>query len=85
MLDWLSTVFQSLFTVWRKLNANCNGGEADFAKHCIKNLIRILDQSLIKAAAYLRNVDEPTYNRWSGYLPTFVRVEAVRESCYCIC
>ena len=29
----------------------------------ILNLIRILDQSLTKAAAYLRNVDEPTYNR----------------------
>ncbi|KAF2633007.1 hypothetical protein BU25DRAFT_87477 [Macroventuria anomochaeta] len=29
----------------------------------IKNLIRILDQSLAKAAAYLRDVDEPTYNR----------------------
>jgi hypothetical protein len=34
MLDWLSTVFQSLSTVWRKLDANCNGGEAGFAKHC---------------------------------------------------
>jgi hypothetical protein len=27
----------------------------------IKNLVRILDQSLAKAAAYLRKADEPTY------------------------
>jgi hypothetical protein len=28
----------------------------------IKNLMRILDRSLAKAATYLRKVDEPTYN-----------------------
>jgi hypothetical protein len=29
----------------------------------IKNLMRILDRSLAKAATYLRKVNEPTYNR----------------------
>ena len=29
----------------------------------IKNLMRIIDQSLTKAATYLCRVDEPTYNR----------------------
>lgn len=29
----------------------------------IKNLMRILDRSLAKAAAYLRKADEPTYDR----------------------
>ena len=29
----------------------------------IKNLMRILDRSLAKAAMYLRKIDEPTYNR----------------------
>jgi hypothetical protein len=39
MLDWLSTAFQSLSTVWRKLNLSGDGREADFAKHCIKMLV----------------------------------------------
>jgi hypothetical protein len=29
----------------------------------IKNLMRILDRRLAKAATYLRKADEPTYNR----------------------
>jgi hypothetical protein len=33
----------------------------------IKNLMRILERSLAKAATYLRKVDEPTYNRM-GFL-----------------
>jgi hypothetical protein len=44
MLDRLSTLFQSLSTVWRKLNANCNDGEADFAKHCTVSLLWTLTQ-----------------------------------------
>jgi hypothetical protein len=34
MLDWLSTAFQSLSSVWRKLNPSSDKREADFAKHC---------------------------------------------------
>jgi hypothetical protein len=34
MLNWLSTAFQSLSSVWRKINPSGDKREADFAKHC---------------------------------------------------
>jgi hypothetical protein len=33
MLNWLSTAFQSLSSVWRKLNPSSDKREAEFAKH----------------------------------------------------
>jgi hypothetical protein len=46
----------------------------------IKNLIRILNQSLANAAAYLRNVDRLTYTRWSWNLPTLkVLVASIQQ------
>jgi hypothetical protein len=35
MLDLLSIAFQSLSSVWLKLNPSGDGREADFARHCI--------------------------------------------------
>jgi hypothetical protein len=62
------TFLQAWIGLWRKyssapfVSAGCLQKKPALDKG-IKNLMRILDRSLAKAATYLRKVDEPTYNR----------------------
>lgn len=62
------TFLQAWIGVWRKYSSTPFVSAGRMQKKPaldkgIKNLTQILDQSLDKAAKYLRKVDEPTYNR----------------------
>jgi hypothetical protein len=62
------TFLQAWIGLWRKYSSTpfVSAGrmqEKPGLDEGIKNPIEILDQSLGKAATYLRKVDEPTYNR----------------------
>ncbi|KAF1937278.1 hypothetical protein EJ02DRAFT_437972 [Clathrospora elynae] len=62
------TFLQAWIGLWRKYSSTPFVSAGRMQKKPvlnkgIKNLMRILDRSLAKAATYLRKVDEPTYNR----------------------
>jgi hypothetical protein len=62
------TFLQAWIGLWRKYSSTPFVSAGRMQKNPaldkgIKNLVRILDQSLAKATTYLRKLDEPTYNR----------------------
>jgi hypothetical protein len=63
-----NTFLQAWIGLWRKYSGTPFVSAGRMQKKPalnkgIKNLMRILDRSLAKAATYLRKFDEPTYNR----------------------
>jgi hypothetical protein len=63
-----NTFLQAWIGLWRKYSSTPFVSAGRMQKKPalnkgIKNLMRILDRSLAKAATYLRKFDDPTYNR----------------------